>query len=219
MNRLFRLAVRLYPAWWRQRYAREFEALLEDVQPGWRDWFDIIRGALTMQMTTFGTIPVVCALAGAIVGGIVALQTPKVFASSATIGLKAADLASKESASAQELRVSLEKALGSSSGTKRATLVTVHRDESARTTLLKLTYLDRDPVEAQRVAERLTAAIATENSERAASFEVLAAPDLPASPIRPDYPVTVASGGGVGLVAGGVVFLLLRFRRRPTPDA
>jgi hypothetical protein len=215
MNRLFRLAVRLYPSWWRQRYAREFEALLEDVKPGWREWFNVISGALTMQIKTLGAIPVVCALAGAIVGGIVALRTPAVFASSATIWLNGRDSANTESATGQELRVSLEKALRASGGTRKATLVAVNRDDAARITMLKLTYLDREPAQAQRVAEQLTAAIIAQNSGRAASIEVLDAPDLPGSPIRPDYPMTVASGGGVGLVAGGMVLLLLRSRRRP----
>lgn len=215
MKGLFRLAVRLYPAWWRHRYAREFEALLEDVTPGWRELLDVIYGALSMQIKTLATIPVVCALAGAIVGGIIALRTPPVFASSATMSLKAGDTANRESATAPEFRVSLEKALGASGGAREATSVTMHRDDSAQITLLKLTYLDRNAAQAQRVAEQLTAAIAAQSSERAASTEVIVAPSLPTSPIRPDYPVTVASGGGVGLGAGAVVLLLLRSRRRP----
>jgi uncharacterized protein involved in exopolysaccharide biosynthesis len=215
MKWLLRLAVQLYPGWWRQRYGREFEALLDDLKPGWRELSDVIHGALTMQIKTVGTIPVACALAGAIVGGIIAIRTPEVFASSATIALKA----NRESAAAQEFRVSLERALGSSSETRKATSVTLQRADSAQLTLLKLTYLDPDPAQAQRVAERLTAAMATGNSERAASIEILDAPDLPKSPIGPDYPMTVASGGGVGLVAGGVVFLLLRSRRRPATVA
>lgn len=215
MTRIFRLAVRLYPPWWRRRYAREFEALLDDVKPGWRELWNVIQGALAMQFKTLGTIPVVCALAGAIVGGIVATRTPEVFASSATIVLKPRDNASTERAEAQELRISLEKALGASGGARSATTVTLHTDDSALTTL-KLTYQDRDPAQAQRVAAQLAAAIATENSERARSTEVLAPPGLPTSPIAPDYPMTVASGGGVGLAAGGVVLLFLRSRRRPS---
>jgi hypothetical protein len=214
MKRLVRLAVRLYPSWWRQRYAREFEALLDDVKPGWGELFDVLNGALTMQIKTLGTIPVVCALAGAIVGGIIALRTPEVFASSATIHLKARDSANVEPATAQDLRVSVEKALGASSGTRNATLVTFLRGDSAQTTL-RLTYLDRDPAQAQRIAEKLTAAIANQNGERAVSTEVIDAPGLPTFPIKPDYPMTVASGSGVGLVAGGVVLLFLRSRRRP----
>jgi hypothetical protein len=208
MKRLLRLAVRLYPAWWRRRYASEFEALLEDVKPGWHELLDVIRGGLTMQIKILGTIPVVCALAGAIVGGIMALRTPEVFASSATIRLKAREIANPE-----DLRISVERALGASSGTREATLV-MFRGDSAQTTL-RLTYLDRDPAQAQHLAQKLTAAIATENSERGESTEVIDAPGLPTSPIKHNYAVTVASSSGVGLVAGGVVLLLLRSRRRP----
>jgi LPS O-antigen subunit length determinant protein (WzzB/FepE family) len=113
----------------------------------------------------------------------------------------------------QELHVSLDKALGAANGKKEATLMTMRRWESAQTTL-KLTYLDRNPGQAQRVAEQLTAAIATSNREGTISTEVLSAPDLPTSPIKPDYRMNVASGGGVGLVAGCVV-LLLGWRRGP----
>ena len=103
MTRLVRFAVRLYPSWWRQRYAKELEALLEDVEPGWYELFDVFTGAFRMQIKTLGTIPVVCALAGAIAGGIIALRTPEVFASSATIHLKTREVASAEPANAQEL--------------------------------------------------------------------------------------------------------------------
>jgi uncharacterized protein involved in exopolysaccharide biosynthesis len=216
MNWLVRFAVRLYPSSWRQRYGREFEALLEDVKPGWRGLSDIIYGAVTMQIRRFGTIPVVCALAGAIGGGIIAMRTPEVFASSATIRLPARDLAN--AGSAAELSVPLDKALAASHGTRQATSVTVQRGHSANT-ILKLTYLDRDPAKAQHVARTLTAAIETENKQGAASAEVLAAPDFPTTPIAPDYPATVASGGGLGLIAGSVVLLLLRARRRPASAA
>lgn len=212
MNRLCRLAVRLYPSWWRQRYATEFEALLDEMKPGWREILDVIQGALTMQMQTLGTIPVVCALAGAIAGGILAMRTPEVFASSATILVKR-DGANVSPVTPQELHVSLDKALGAANGKKEATLVTMRRWDSAQATL-ELTYLDRNPGQAQRVAEQLTAAIATPNREGTISTEVLAAPGLPTSPIKPDYPMSVASGGGVGLVAGCVA-LLLGWRRGP----
>ena len=172
-----------------------------------------------MQIKTLGTIPVVCALAGAIGGGIVALRTPQVFAASSTMSVKAQDIANRKSAIGEDVRVSLERALGSSSGKKEATSVTLHRDDAAQITLLKLTYLDRDPAQAQRVAEQLTAAIARQSGGLAGSIVVLRAAELPTSPMRPDYSMTVAFGGGIGLVAGGVVFLFLRFRRRPATAA
>jgi len=38
MRRATRWAMWLYPSAWRKRYAREFEALLDDVGPGPRDF-------------------------------------------------------------------------------------------------------------------------------------------------------------------------------------
>ena len=35
MTSFMRFAVSLYPARWRARYGREFEALIEDMDPGW----------------------------------------------------------------------------------------------------------------------------------------------------------------------------------------
>jgi hypothetical protein len=48
------LAVRLYPTAWRERYGPEFGALLEDVEPGWRELLDVLGGAVTMRMTFAG---------------------------------------------------------------------------------------------------------------------------------------------------------------------
>ena len=50
MKRLIRLASRLYPSSWRRRYAREFEALLDDVKPGPRQLFDVLKGAIAMRV-------------------------------------------------------------------------------------------------------------------------------------------------------------------------
>jgi hypothetical protein len=50
MKRLIRLASLLYPSSWRRRYAREFEALLDDVKPGPRQLFDVLKGAIAMRV-------------------------------------------------------------------------------------------------------------------------------------------------------------------------
>ena len=41
MKRVLRLLARLYPAWWRSRYGKELEALLEDAGSGRRDAWDL----------------------------------------------------------------------------------------------------------------------------------------------------------------------------------
>jgi predicted permease len=49
MTRWMRLLVALYPRSWRERYAAELEALIEDTGPGWRAALDVARGAASMQ--------------------------------------------------------------------------------------------------------------------------------------------------------------------------
>lgn len=50
MKRLARRLARLYPRWWRARYKREFDALLEDANLTCLDLFGVVRSALEMRM-------------------------------------------------------------------------------------------------------------------------------------------------------------------------
>ena len=78
MKRRKQLALWLYPPAWRVRYAREFEALLEDVGFGWRDWWDVLRGGLKMRLMTwkFLDVTLACALIGAAIGGGSSMRLP-----------------------------------------------------------------------------------------------------------------------------------------------
>ena len=69
MNRLSKWVAHLYPRWWRERYGEEFAALLEDSQPGIKGVFDIARGAMKMQLTTWSATRVImaCAVLGLLV--------------------------------------------------------------------------------------------------------------------------------------------------------
>ena len=50
MKRLIRLAAKLYPGPWRARYGEEFEALLDDAGTEGRIAFNVLRGAVLMQV-------------------------------------------------------------------------------------------------------------------------------------------------------------------------
>jgi hypothetical protein len=66
----------------------EFQALLEDVNPGWRDLTDVLRGALTMQMTNAATYLKLAgslAVVGAIVATAVSLSAPRIYQSTAVM--------------------------------------------------------------------------------------------------------------------------------------
>jgi hypothetical protein len=89
MRTLVRWAARLYPAAWRARYAVEMEALLEEVGPGGGDVWDVVRGALFMQMKSLGFWQIVsgCSLAGALAAGIWSATLPKRYVSTAVMRL------------------------------------------------------------------------------------------------------------------------------------
>jgi hypothetical protein len=52
MRTLVRWAARLYPATWRNRYAAEFDALLEDISPSFGDLCDVLGEVLRVRVTT-----------------------------------------------------------------------------------------------------------------------------------------------------------------------
>ena len=50
MRNLIRFAAWLYPRRWRERYGVEFDALLDDARPGWRELANVLKGALAIQI-------------------------------------------------------------------------------------------------------------------------------------------------------------------------
>ena len=95
MKLWLRLAVRMYPADWRARYAREFDALLDDLEPAWRDVFDIFRGAIHMRLSTpaiYLKLGAITAALGALVAGGVSFALPERYVSSAVMRISPASM-------------------------------------------------------------------------------------------------------------------------------
>lgn len=67
MKRLTRFLTRFYPLSWRHRYGDEFDALLDQSTPSARDAADVLREAVTMQLTngSFGKPLLICSVLGA----------------------------------------------------------------------------------------------------------------------------------------------------------
>jgi hypothetical protein len=86
---------RLYPAAWRERYAAEFDALIDDMRPQWHDLFNVLLGALRMQMGTrnYLKIAAFAGLAGALVAGVCALTIEDRYMSTAVVRFTFAGLA------------------------------------------------------------------------------------------------------------------------------
>jgi hypothetical protein len=70
MKHIARFLIRLYPATWRARYGDEFEALLEDSSSGWPACFDLLKGAIRMQLSlpVFPKLALVLSIVGLLAG-------------------------------------------------------------------------------------------------------------------------------------------------------
>lgn len=78
MKRILKLFARLYPSSWHDRYGAEFDALLEDGQASVRNAFDVLWGAMKMQMTTgsFWRIALTCSFAGLLTAVAISFAMP-----------------------------------------------------------------------------------------------------------------------------------------------
>jgi hypothetical protein len=90
MRRLLRLAARIYPAAWRDRYGIEFQALLDDMKPGWRDILNVLNGGVQMRLKRANPALTVAvfAMLGALAAGVVAYSASARFASTGTISVR-----------------------------------------------------------------------------------------------------------------------------------
>jgi hypothetical protein len=92
MKRVLRFLIYLYPVWWRRRYGRELEALLEDSGSRWRDVWDLFWGGMEMRMQiskwSFVRIVIVCGIAGLVFTGVGALSMPIPYRYRSTATLK-----------------------------------------------------------------------------------------------------------------------------------
>jgi hypothetical protein len=198
MRTLMRAAARLYPRRWRERYEREFDALLEDVDAGWYEVLNIAYGAVMMQLKRAGVVAGVCAVVGAVISGAASLRMPETYASSATLRLP-----STEEVFLQRAQQALA---AESIDVKRRAAVTIDAPVDARTksTMLTVRFADRDPEEVRQVTERILGAVLTANGIPSNSIWTVRT--------GPNRRMVTGVGGTVGLMLGA---LFVRFRRNP----
>jgi capsular polysaccharide biosynthesis protein len=91
MRRALNVLISLYPKQWRNRYKKEFEALLDDVSPTWRTLFDVLGGAVKMQFKIWSPWKIIAAfgVVGVVYGFAVTLTIPKRYVSEAVIKIQA----------------------------------------------------------------------------------------------------------------------------------
>jgi uncharacterized protein involved in exopolysaccharide biosynthesis len=91
MKHWVRLASHLYPASWRRRYATEFDAMLDEMDASWKDVFDILKGAVNMQVTSWNLKSIVLTFAaiGIVVAAAAAFSIPTEYQSITVLRLSA----------------------------------------------------------------------------------------------------------------------------------
>ncbi len=107
MRRWIEAVAKLYPATWQQRYKTEFHALLEDIEPSWRQFFNVLGGALRMQLSMGKGIYLKLGAAFAALGMVIAAAAsfvaPRLYISSAVIRVAPGSASRLEEVSDQPL--------------------------------------------------------------------------------------------------------------------
>jgi hypothetical protein len=236
VKRVSQFLIRLYPAWWRSRYGGELEALLED--SGSQDVWDLLRGAMEMQMKTwsFGRIVILCGIVGVVVAGAVTYSRPQQYQSTATVkffhvdpgflkGVEAGAFTRNAFANTinkfnlypgERSRMPMEDVIDKVM--RREVLIT-----PAPFGLVQVSFAYEDPVQAQRVSQDLADRIIAQNpysDARIPPYErliQLVAPADQAKRIGGKVRLARTSLGlPAGLLFGAVLALILR-RRAPSP--
>jgi len=241
MKRAIRWAAGLYPARWRERYGAEFSAMLDDLRPSRRDFFNILQGAFLMQVKFSSAAKIVAAvaLAGLAVAGWFAIRTPDQFISTAVVQFRADDPdAAMDSLNQIQQRVFSRAALSQlimkndlyqserrteplegivQNMRNRAVKVSIvspagKTDQPVSAFAVSFEYPDRN--KAQAVTSDLTGMFIEQNIaiRSPATLAVLDAASLPAEPVAPRRSRILIMGLAGGLVLG---ILFLGVRRWP----
>jgi hypothetical protein len=245
MRFLLRLAVGLYPPAWRARYGVEFQALLDETQPGWPDIVDVLSGGLQMRLRYLHPSLTVAALGivGAIGAGGIAFVTASRFASTGTMNVRpAASPTAPGSARLEDLMPGLAR-VAFSRDVLMGIIQQHHLYSSARSStedlvdrmrgdiriqlisrsVVQVSFASTEARQAQQVAGELMSQLVRANLEgRQRGHEtgpgsIVQVIDLPDEPRVSVSPqrVAVASFGGLG--GGALIGVLIGLlRRRPS---
>jgi uncharacterized protein involved in exopolysaccharide biosynthesis len=230
MRDWIRLAAQLYPRSWRARYGVEFDALLDDAAAGPREFADVIRGALTMQLRTVTSwkFAAASAAAGAILACAISFVIPGRYVSTAvlrTSGSQTAVLRTQEVLSRSSLaeiiqRPSLRLYPGERTREPMEDVIEGMRTRDIRVQQvgpdLHISFAYTDPVKAQAVTRalmtRFTGSEPDSTPPTGVAYEVVEASTLPDQPIAPNRLTFLAAGLLIGLAVG---LLAAATMRRP----
>ncbi len=233
------LLVWLYPASWRQRYRTEFDALLEEIKPGWHDFFDVFKEALEMHLTIgmLGKHVAVFGVAGALLAAALSFTLRDKYRSEARVTLQNEQ---GQAAALEGYRAELERLARKALG--RDSLMTIiekqHLYESQRAnksmdevvekmrsdirvvlrspTSFEVSFDYADGAQAQQTTIDLVGRLIEGHLQFADTspmrFRLNAAPSRPQTALGPNRAAITAFGLGTGLFVGATVAWFRRLR-------
>ncbi len=219
MKRLLRVAARLYPPAWRVRYGEEFDALIDEMRPRWRDVVNTAVGALIMQISRLTLIPVATAIIGAVVGAAISLAMPPSYASSSWVLVQSVGTSADVD---QRIRSVINAALDEPALDRKAIALKLHGTPELAPVLLEVSVSADSARAAQQATERAMGRIIEANFVAAqrerisgVQFRAVQPPNLPPTGTR-DTARNSAVGGGLGFLAGAAIAFGSHRRRSTT---
>ncbi|MCU1263121.1 MAG: lipopolysaccharide biosynthesis [Bryobacterales bacterium] len=227
MKRLIRFAAFFYPVRWRKRYGVEFDALLEEVSPRWRDVFDVLGGAMKMQLTHGNSLKLVIglAIAGALIASAFCVfALPDRYLATGVFGMpEAADRAEsvrrvagiqQKVLSRRSLAEVIQKQDLYSKERNTTPLEDVieqmRRDlhmNLLRSNSFNVSFIYPDRFKAENTVNDLMARMKSEGA-----LNILTPPALPQKPAAPNRLRIACFGLGLGFLTGVAVAIVMRMR-------
>ena len=227
MTRAIRALISLYPKTWRERYRNEFAVMLEDAPPTWRTFFDVLGGAIKMQLKKGSAWKIVAgfALIGLVVAASVAWSIPNQYRSTAVIKLGDTNpdqltwisrniesrnfltqlILSEDLYEKERAREPMEDVVDEMKQAIRITPVRTKNDHDV--TAFSISVLAADPRKAQRATKRLTSAFIAANAGT-----LLDPASFPVNPFSPRRANILLVGLSSGLALGALVALFTGLR-------
>jgi hypothetical protein len=199
-------AARLYPATWRARYGAEFDSLLDDMSPTWTHVADVCRGGVAMQLLRGRIVSIVIAfgIAGAIVAVAAAAARPDEFAARGTLGVSGDVREIATQVLTESARAEVAQSHGLSADWLRHVEVV-----AVSPSVVRVSFIDREPARAQRVATDVMARFAGFKGP-GAQLSIIDSPGMPSGPVG-SHLIGYASGGfGAGALLGVLLALIRR---------
>ena len=151
MKRVTLLAARLYPRAWKRRYSVEYEALLDALSSQWNTLFDVVQGALFMQVKmhmTYLKVAVAAGVTGAILAAGLSFHNPGHYVSSGVVTFASGGKPSSE------MELAEQRTLSTMSLSQTIQTLDLYHRERVQKPLLEIIFEMRKDIHVTRLDSR-----------------------------------------------------------------